>query len=64
MNKSCSNDFGNIEIKCIANATKITNVKETGFRDGRDVVMERVESKMTPGLRAAETGERETSGDI
>jgi len=38
VNKSCSNNFGSMEIKCIADATEITNVKKTGFRDSRDVV--------------------------
>jgi hypothetical protein len=38
MNKRCSNDFGNMEIKFIVVATKIINVKETGFRDRRDVI--------------------------
>ena len=38
MNKSCSNDFGSMEIKCIADVTEITNVEKTGFRDSRDVV--------------------------
>ena len=64
MNKNCSDDSGSIEMKCIADATKITNMKESGCGDCRDVVRQRVESKMTPRLRAAEAGGRETSGDI
>ena len=31
-------DFSSLEIKGIVDATQITNVKKTGFRDSRDVV--------------------------
>ena len=31
MNKSCSDDFGSLDIKCIADATKITYLKKTGI---------------------------------
>jgi hypothetical protein len=29
--ESCSNDFGSLEIKCIADANEITNEKKTAF---------------------------------
>ena len=38
MTKSYSNEIDSLKIKCIADATEITNVNKTGFSDRRDVV--------------------------
>src|SRR5664279_4211918 len=63
MNKRCCNCFSSSKIKSATNTPKITNMTETRFRDCRYVVrhrqwsdIDRVESKMTPRLRAVEVG--------
>ena len=42
MTKSCSNDFGSLEIKCIADVTVITNMKRQDL-ETRDVVRQKKE---------------------
>jgi hypothetical protein len=65
MNKRCGNGFSCLKIKCIAYATKITNVKKQDSEMAEMCSdMDKEESKTTPRFRADDTGKIERLDDI